>query len=84
MINIDARTMDFFDRHVTNMIIEKYGLNEIDAIKNFIESETYCMLTDPELELYKISPAIIFDMWESEKITGDPRNSLYLRSDEVE
>lgn len=26
----------------------------------------------------------IFDMWENEIETGDPRNSLYLRGDEIE
>ena len=41
------------------------------------------MLQDPELELYKVSPLIIFDMWESEQVTGNQRNSLYLRADEV-
>lgn len=83
MNRISARTLDFFDRQVTQAIGEKYGLNEISAIKSFIQSETYQMLSDPELELYKLSPRIIFDLWENEKVTGDPRNSLYLRSDEV-
>ena len=44
----DARMIDFYDRHVSRMISEKYGL-------------------------------IVFDMWESEKITGDPRRSQYIR-----
>lgn len=80
MTKIPARTMDFFDRHVTEQIIEKYGINEKNAIRRFIESETYQMLCDPELEIYKMSPRIVFDMWESEQITGDPRNSQYIRS----
>lgn len=83
MNRISARTLDFFDRQVTQAIGEKYGLSEISAIKSFIQSETYQMLSDPELELYKLSPRIIFDLWENEKVTGNPRNSLYLRSDEV-
>ena len=37
------------------------------------------MLIDPELEIYKMSPAAVFDMWESEKVTGDPRRSQYIR-----
>lgn len=68
-MKIEARTLDFFDRHVAQYIIDKYGLNEIKAIKQFIQSETYQMLIDPELELYKVSPRILFDMWENEKIT---------------
>lgn len=83
MNRIPARTLDFFDRHVIDEIIKKYGLNEWQAMRAFIYSQTYQMLQNPELELYKVSPLIIFDMWESEKITGNPRNSLYLRADEV-
>lgn len=63
------------------MIVEKYGINEMDAIKRFLKSETYQMLLDVEMEVYKMSPRIVFDMWESENVTGDPRNSQYIRSD---
>jgi hypothetical protein len=84
MKSIDPRTLDFFDRYVTRLIVEKYGLDEMKAIRGFIDSETYQMLIEPELELYKMSPHVLFDMWESEQITGDPRNSLYIRGDEVE
>lgn len=84
MTKVNARTMDFFDRYVTQMIIEKYGLDEKKAIRSFLESESYQMLADPELEIYKMSPRIVFDMWESERVTGNPRNSQYLRSDEDE
>jgi len=81
MTTVNVRTLDFFDRHVTNGIVEKYGFDEMKAIRIFLESETYQMLIDPELEIYKMSPKIVFDMWESEQITGDPRNSQYLRGD---
>lgn len=84
MTEVNARTKDFFDRHVTQMIVEKYGLDEMEAIRSFINSETYQMLINPEMEVYKLSPKIVFDMWESERVTGDPRNSQYLRSDEDE
>ena len=84
MTKIPARTLDFFDRHVTRLIIEKYGLDDMEAIRSFIKSETYKMLIDPAMEIYRMSPHIVFDMWESEQVTGDPRNSQYLRGDEVE
>jgi hypothetical protein len=84
MTKVDTRTIDFFDRHVSHLIIEKYGFDEMIAIRAFIESETYQMLIDAELEIYKMSPRIVFDMWESERVTGNPRNSQYLRSDEYE
>jgi hypothetical protein len=84
MTNISARTADFFDRQVTRLIIEKYGYEDKEAIRSFLESKTYRMLIDPELEIYKMSPLIVFDMWESEQVTGDPCNSQYIRSGENE
>ncbi|MBO2536617.1 hypothetical protein [Rummeliibacillus suwonensis] len=84
MTKIPARTIDFFDRQVTQLMIEKYGFNDMEAIRSFLKSETYKMLIDPELEIYKLSPRIVFGMWESERVTGNPRNSQYLRSDEDE
>lgn len=75
----DVRILDFFDRHVSEMIIEKYGFDDRDALRSFLESETYQMLLDAEQEVYTMSSRIVFDMWESEKITGDPRNSQYIR-----
>lgn len=71
--------LDFFDRQVTEMIIEKYGIDEMEAIKKFLKSKTYQMLLDTETEVYKMSPRIVFDMWESEMVTGNPRNSQYIR-----
>lgn len=79
MQRIPARTLDFFDRHVVKAITEKYGFNELEATKKFIGSKTYQMLIDPQLELYKVSPQIIFDLWENEQVTGEPRNSVYIR-----
>lgn len=81
MTEITSRTKDFYDRHVTRLMIEKYGLSEMEAIRSFIESETYQMLIDPEAEIYKLSPKIVFNMWESEQVTGDPRNSEYIRGE---
>ena len=77
----DARMLDFYDRHVSRMISEKYGLDERSAIRAFLESETYRMLITPELEIYALSPIIVFDMWENEKVSGDPRQSVYIRGE---
>ena len=77
----DARMLDYYDRHVSRMISEKYGLDERSAIRAFLESETYRMLITPELEIYALSPVIVFDMWENEKVSGDPRQSVYIREE---
>ena len=44
MNRIDTRTLDFFDRNVVSLIIEKYEMNDKEALYNFINSETYKML----------------------------------------
>ncbi|MBO4758748.1 MAG: hypothetical protein J5505_01680 [Spirochaetaceae bacterium] len=79
MNRVDSRILDFFDRQVSSLIMQKYGFNDREALRSFIESETYKMLFDSETDLYTFSPLVIFDMWESEKITGSPRNSQYVR-----
>lgn len=82
MTKTDVRILDFFDSYNIKKIIDKYDFDENTAMRKFITSETYKMLIDKELEIYKMSPEIVFDMWEVEQITGNPRNSLYLRCDE--
>jgi hypothetical protein len=79
-MGIKARTRDFFDRHVTKLIVDKYGLEERVALKEFLQSESYRMLLDKTLQIYVMSPIAVFDMWESEKVTGNPRNSVYIRA----
>ena len=37
------------------------------------------MLADDDMKLWHFSPLAVYDMWETEKATGEPRNSLYLR-----
>jgi hypothetical protein len=81
MTKVDARTLDFFDRRVVLLICEKYGMDDKQALRDFMESETYQMLIDKEQEVYMMSPAVVFDMWENEKVTGEPRNSQYIRGD---
>ncbi len=71
----------FYNEKVTGMICDKYGLNSMDALRRFLFSETYQMLHNPSLEMWDFGPLGIFDMWESEQVTGNPRNSLYIRRD---
>jgi hypothetical protein len=73
-----ARMMDFFDRHVGELIHTHYGYSEIDALRLFMGSETYRMLSDDDLKLWHFSPLAIFDMWENERMNGDPRSSVYI------
>lgn len=79
MINEMPYILSFYDEKVSQMIVEKYGIEPLAALRRFLLSKTYKMLADTELEMWDFSPFGIFDMWEAEQITGDPRNSLYLR-----
>lgn len=81
MTKTKSRYLDFFDRHVSKMICDKYGLSEMESIRLFITSETYKLLTTEETEIYTMSPFAVFDMWECEKIQGDPRSSVYIREE---
>ena len=57
--------LDYYDREVLQMI------NQF--------SKTYEMLCNPELQMWNFSCFGIFDMWEAEQRTGDPRNSIYIQ-----
>lgn len=61
--------------------MDKYGLDQMSAARAFLTSETHQMLENADMAMWEFSERAIFDMWEAERITGDPRNSVYLRSE---
>ena len=71
------------DAMVAREIARSRDISDMDALRLFAVSETHRMLVDDDLKLWYFSPLAIFDMWENEIATGEPRNSLYLRGDEV-
>ena len=73
--------LDYYDKMVSTQISNKYGYSIMDSLRRFLFSKTYKMLSNPELEMWEFSPDGIFDIWEAEQITGDQRNSLYIRRD---
>ena len=79
MISEHTQILTFIDQRVIAEIIDKYNISERDAINRYYTSEAFEMLTDKATGLYQCSPLIIFDMWEVEQITGNPRNSSYIR-----
>ena len=74
---VDA--LDYYDEEVSRLIMEKYGYDERTAFEIFIKSQTYQMLVNPDMEMWQFGPEGIFNIWESEKVTGKPQNSAYLR-----
>lgn len=81
MSKISVYSLDHYNKNVITRIAEKYALSFMDAARAFLTSEIHSMIEDPELEMWEFSERAIFDMWEAERVTGDPRNSVYLRSE---
>lgn len=72
---------DYYDRHVIERIMQKYNMEAMAAVRSFINSETHALLEDAENGLSSFPERAIFDMWETEKITGSPLNSIWLRGE---
>ena len=75
--------LQMFDTELARLIAENREISEMDALRIFLASETHAMLENDDMKLWYFSPLAIYDMWEAEEATGDPRNSLYIRGDEV-
>ncbi|MEE0958144.1 MAG: hypothetical protein UH734_08740 [Ruminococcus sp.] len=74
-------SLQFYDHAVTDLIMEKYGYTRMDALRSFVGSHTHAMLEDAENGMTAFGAAGVFDIWESEMVTGDPRNSIYIRGE---
>jgi len=53
----------------------------MDALRAFVCSKTHRMLENAELGMTDFGAGALFEIWECEKITGDPRNSIYIRGE---
>lgn len=73
--------IDYYDRQVIQSIIDKYGLEPMDAIRRFISSETHSMLEDADNGMWSFPAYAVFDMWEVEQVTGNPRDSAFVRGE---
>ena len=83
MTRIPCYCLDYYNKSIIQMIMDKYGMDQMEASRAFLTSETHAMLEDASLAMTDFSDRAIFDMWENETATGDPGNSLYLRGDEI-
>lgn len=76
-----AVILDYYNKAVVEMISEKYGYSHQDTFRSLVTSEAHRMLSDAKYEMWQFGAPAIFDMWEAEKITGNPRNSIYIRGE---
>ena len=81
MKRLEPEIIDFYNVEVVMLIVEKYGLSEMEAFKIFVNSKTHEMLEDAEYGMTEFGAEAVFEIWESEKVTGDPRNAVYIRGE---
>ena len=78
MNKLGANSLQYYDIAVSGLISEKYGIDRMEALRKFVNSETHALLEDPENGLQSFGCQGVFDIWESERSTGNPRNSIYI------
>ena len=81
MKKLAPEIVDHYDGEVVRMIAEKYGYSPMEALRQFVISKTHELLEDEETGMTAFGAGAVFDIWEAEKITGDPRNSIYIRGE---
>lgn len=78
---LNAETIDYYNSEVVEMIVEKYGYSPMEALRIFVFSKTHEMLENADCGLTAFGAGAVFEIWEAEKVTGDPKNSVYIRGD---
>ena len=81
MKKLDPGIVDCYDREVVRMIAEKYGYSHMEALRQFVMSKTLELLEDENTGMTSFGAGALLDIWEAEKITDDPRNSIYIRGE---
>ena len=75
-----AHVRYIFDFGDNTMTPEK-KLEYMEALVLFCTSKTHEMLENEDCGMTMFGAGGIFNIWECEKITGDPRNSVYIRGE---
>ena len=69
------------DIEVVEKICHTFNKTEMEALIDFLNSETYKMCTDVNKSMWDMGSGDIFDMWVVEKVTGNPKNINFLRTE---
>ena len=64
--------MDILVPRTVALIAERYGMEEVSALKEFYGSRTYAALEDPDTWVWHFSPQGLCDIYVSERETGVP------------
>ncbi len=79
MKRLEPDIIDYYNGEIVMMIAEKYGLSQMAALKAFVDSKTHEMLENEDCGMTEFGAGAIFEIWECEKVTGDSRDSVYIR-----
>ncbi|MDO5564354.1 MAG: hypothetical protein Q4F88_03910 [Eubacteriales bacterium] len=81
MKRLEPEVIDYYNGEIVKMIVEKYGYSPMDALRAFTDSRTHEMLENEACGMTVFGAGAIFEIWEAEKITGNPQNSIYIRGE---
>ena len=81
MNRISVYSLDYYNKCIIERIMRKYQIPAMDAVRAFLVSKTHAMLENPDMAMWEFAEWAVFDMWENEKQSGDPRDSIYLRGE---
>ena len=81
MGRLEPEIIDYYNNEVVSMIVDKYGINHMEELRIFVDSKTHEMLENSENGMTEFGAKAILEIWEYEKIMGDPKISVYIRED---
>lgn len=81
MKRLEPEITDYYNCEVVEMIVNKYGYSDMEALRIFVTSKTHEMLENEDCGMTAFGAGAIFDIWEAEMVTGNPRNSIYIRGE---
>lgn len=81
MKRLESDIVDYYNEEVIQRMIDKYGYSFMNALREFVFSQTHEMLEDESFGLISYGAEAILEIWEAEKITGNPCNSIYIRGE---
>ena len=59
--------MDYYTKHVVELIMQNHYFSKEDATKLFKDSNTYKKLENEEIEMNDLPYQIVYKMWVDEK-----------------
>jgi hypothetical protein len=63
---------------ITGMVMDFYGVNEMDAIDIIYTSKMYRLLSDETTKIWHYSTHVLFEILKTERETGNIANSFYV------